>query len=107
MPNRPSAVAEPTLRSDLPSKLPSAVHTAEQVRAMDRYAIEQLRIPAYTLMTRAGMAALRVLRECWPEAHRVVILCGPGNNGGDGYVLARLARAQGVQVQVVALSDPA
>jgi NAD(P)H-hydrate epimerase len=83
------------------------VHTAEQVRAMDRYAIEQLRIPAYTLMTRAGAAALRVLHECWPEARRVLILCGPGNNGGDGYVLARLARAQGVQVRVVALSDPA
>jgi NAD(P)H-hydrate epimerase len=83
------------------------VHTAEQVRAMDRYAIEQLRIPAYTLMSRAGVAALRVLRECWPGAHRVLILCGPGNNGGDGYVLARLVRAQGARVHVVALSDPA
>lgn len=99
MPNRSAAVAE--------SALPIAVHTAEQVRAMDRYAIEQLRIPAYTLMTRAGAAALRVLRTAWPKAQRVVILCGPGNNGGDGYVLARLARAQGMQVQVVALSDPA
>jgi NAD(P)H-hydrate epimerase len=83
------------------------VHTAEQVRAMDRHAIEQLRIPAYELMSRAGVAALRILRECWPQASRVLILCGPGNNGGDGYVLARLARAQGVQVHVVALSDPA
>lgn len=88
-------------------ELPVAVHTAEQVRAMDRYAIEQLHIPAYTLMTRAGAAALRVLRQCWPDAHQVLVLCGPGNNGGDGYVLARLARAQGLQVKVMALSDPA
>ena len=83
--------------------LPIAVHTAAQVRAMDQHAIEQLHIPAYTLMTRAGAAALRVLHENWPAVQRLSILCGPGNNGGDGYVLARLARAQGLEVQVVDL----
>jgi ADP-dependent NAD(P)H-hydrate dehydratase / NAD(P)H-hydrate epimerase len=102
MPNCPLAAPGPSLRSDLPS----AVHTAEQVRAMDRHAIEQLHIPAYTLMMRAGVAALRVLREYWPNAQRLLILCGPGNNAGDGYVLARMARAQGMQVHVVALSAP-
>ena len=98
MPHLPLLAAE--------ARLPSALHTADQVRAMDRFAIEQLQIPAYTLMTRAGAGSLRVLRECWPAARRVLILCGPGNNGGDGYVLGRLARAQGLQTQVVALSNP-
>lgn len=86
--------------------LPIAVHTAAQVRAMDQHAIEQLHIPGYTLMTRAGAAALRVLHEHWPKSRRIVIVCGPGNNGGDGYVLARLARAQGLEVDVISLSDP-
>jgi len=86
--------------------LPVAVHTADQVRALDRYAIEQLRVPAYTLMTRAGEAAVRVLRECWPAARRIVVVCGPGNNGGDGYVLARLARELRLDVHTVALAEP-
>src|SRR5688572_19368270 len=86
--------------------LPLTVHTAAQVRALDRYAIERLQIPAYTLMTRAGEAALTALRSCWPSTQRIVVLCGPGNNGGDGYVLARLARAQRMNVGVVAFGDP-
>ncbi|MFL6618051.1 MAG: NAD(P)H-hydrate dehydratase [Povalibacter sp.] len=86
--------------------LPLAVHTAAQVRALDRHAIDDLGIPGYMLMTTAGEAALHALRSCWPAAQKVVILCGPGNNGGDGYVLARLARVQRLDVQVVPLSDP-
>ena len=74
------------------SSLPVAVHTAAQVRALDRHAIDDLQIPSYTLMTRAGEAALGALRSCWPSAQRIAVVCGPGNNGGDGYVLARLAR---------------
>ena len=80
------------------SSLPVAVHTAAQVRALDRHAIDDLQIPSYTLMTRAGEAALGALRSCWPSAQRIAVVCGPGNNGGDGYVLARLARAQRLEV---------
>ncbi|MGH8186446.1 MAG: NAD(P)H-hydrate epimerase, partial [Steroidobacteraceae bacterium] len=86
--------------------LPSTIHTAAQVRALDRHAIDELKIPSYTLMTRAGEAAFAVLRSCWPSAQRVLVVCGPGNNGGDGYVLARLAREQKMDVAVVALGDP-
>lgn len=87
--------------------LPSTIHTAAQVRALDRYAVDELKIPSYTLMTRAGEAAFAALRSCWPSAQRVLVICGPGNNGGDGYVLARLARAQKMSVAVVALGDAA
>ncbi len=88
------------------STLPVAVHTAAQVRALDRHASEDLQIPSYTLMTRAGEAALGALRSCWPSAQRIAIVCGPGNNGGDGYVLARLAREQRLEVAAIRLHEP-
>lgn len=86
--------------------LPIALYSSAQVRALDAHAIEALRIPAYTLMKRAGEAALRHLRARYPLAHRIVIVCGGGNNGGDGYVLARFAQAAGLAVTVLAASDP-
>lgn len=90
---------------DNPS-LPRHLFRAEQVRAMDRFAIETIGIPGYELMCRAGAAALDVLRQRWPGARTVSVLCGSGNNGGDGYVLARLARAQGMDVRVYPVADP-
>ncbi len=86
--------------------LPTFVYSAEQLRQLDRDAIERLGISGYTLMTRAGAAALRILRKRWPDAKRLAIVCGPGNNGGDGYVLARLAMQAGLIVTTIALSDP-
>jgi NAD(P)H-hydrate epimerase len=83
-----------------------ALYTAEQVRELDRRAIEDLGIPGYELMTRAGHATLNGLRALWPAARSIAVLCGPGNNGGDGYVVARVARAQGLRTRVVALADP-
>jgi len=73
---------------------------------MDRHVIEQLGIPGYTLMTRAAEAALTALRSEWPRAHRLLIVCGAGNNAGDGYVLARLAMAARLLVEVIALTAP-
>ena len=87
--------------------LPAAVYTASQVRAMDTHAIERLGIPGYTLMTRAGEAALDLVVDNWPYARRVLVLCGAGNNGGDGYVLARLAKGAGLEVSVAAATEPA
>lgn len=86
--------------------LPVSLYSTAQVRALDTYAIETLGIAGYTLMERAGEAALRCLRTRWPVAQHVTIVCGPGNNGGDGYVLARLARAAGLTVTVLAASPP-
>lgn len=86
--------------------LPVSLYSSAQVRAMDRAAIETLGLDGYTLMRRAGESALRCLRERWPAARRIVVVCGPGNNAGDGYVLARLARAGGCEVTVLAASPP-
>jgi NAD(P)H-hydrate epimerase len=87
--------------------LPEAIYSTAQVRAMDRAAIEGRGIPGYELMGRAGEAALETLRRRWPDARRLLVYCGAGNNAGDGYVVARLARAAGLTVRVEAVSSPA
>lgn len=84
--------------------LPEALYTAAQVRELDRIAIEERKIPGGKLMRRAGEAAFDLLRTRWPRARRIVVICGPGNNGGDGYVVARLARETGMAVNVLSLS---
>ena len=85
---------------------PTAIYSAAQVRALDAFEIEERRVPGYTLMTRAAEAALKLLRARWPQARRVALVCGAGNNGGDGYVLARLAQASGLEVLVLAAVPP-
>jgi NAD(P)H-hydrate epimerase len=86
--------------------LPVALYSTAQVRALDAHAINELKVPGYVLMKRAGEAALRYLRTRWPMSHRIVIVCGHGNNGGDGYVLARFAQAAGLTVTVLAAVEP-
>jgi len=86
--------------------LPIALYSTAQVRALDAHAIKGLGIPGYTLMKRAGEAALRYLRTRWPMAHRIVIVCGGGNNAGDGYVLARFANAAGLAVTLLTGVSP-
>ncbi len=86
--------------------LPVELYRAAQVRELDRLAIEERGIPGYTLMNRAGEAAFHLLRQRWPKAWRIEIACGGGNNGGDGYVVARLARQAGLDARVMTLADP-
>lgn len=81
------------------------LYTAAQSRELDAQAIATLDVSGFELMQRAAAAALAVLRESWPLARRIGVVCGPGNNGGDGFVLAALARAQDLDVNVVALSE--
>lgn len=82
--------------------LPASIHSAADVRAIDARAIAEHGIAGYTLMTRAGESALASLRGQWPIGRRLLVLCGRGNNGGDGYVVARYARAAGLDVVVCA-----
>ncbi len=82
------------------------LYRPQQLRELDRLAAVQLG-GSMTLMRRAGEAAYRVLRERWPAAQRVQVVAGVGNNAGDGYVLAQLARADGMQVEVLQVGEAA
>jgi NAD(P)H-hydrate epimerase len=86
--------------------LPAEIYSVATVRKIDRTAIEEEGIPGYTLMTRAGKAAVRAARERFPDAKRWQVVCGAGNNAGDGYVVARLAAQEGIVVSVLTLVDP-
>jgi NAD(P)H-hydrate epimerase len=83
------------------------VYKPEDVRELDRIAIEEQGIPGYELMQRAGQATCMAIIERYPAARRWLVLCGAGNNAGDGYVIARLGRERGVAVELLALADPA
>jgi hydroxyethylthiazole kinase-like uncharacterized protein yjeF len=80
----------------------SDLHDTADLRAIEARAAAMLG-DSFELMRRAGQAAWRELLQHWPQAQRILVVCGPGNNGGDGYVLARHALASGRAVQVVHL----
>ncbi len=83
------------------------LYTAQQTRALDRCAIQDHGIPGITLMARAAAAAWDILLQHWPQPERLQVLCGTGNNGGDGYLLADIAHKRGLPVSVLQLGDPA
>lgn len=76
------------------------------LRAIEASALAGQADPAI-LMQRAGRAGWQMARRCWPDARRIAVVCGPGNNGGDGYVLALQALQAGLDVRVVRLESQA
>ena len=83
------------------------VYTGAESRAFDRRAIDRFGIPGIRLMHRAGRAAFEALSGRWPDAKSLSVVCGAGNNAGDGYVIAGLARDAGMDVDLVQVGDPA
>jgi ADP-dependent NAD(P)H-hydrate dehydratase / NAD(P)H-hydrate epimerase len=85
--------------------------TAAQMRAIERAAIDSGEVTGLDLMERAGRGVVEAILEWRPELatapHRAVVLCGPGNNGGDGFVVARLLHQRGWEVEVFLYGDEA
>lgn len=82
---------------------PTGLYRVEAVRALEESTIAS-GIEGYELMSRAAAAALHALRARWPVARDLLVLCGGGNNGGDGYVFAKLARDAGLTPRVLAVA---
>ncbi len=80
--------------------------TAEEMRTIDRVSTERYGVPSLTLMENAGAAVAEHVFAHHGSVRRVVVLCGKGNNGGDGFVAARRLHQKGKTVQVILLADP-
>jgi len=81
------------------------LYMAAQVRELDRLAIEEHGIEGFELMMRAAHAAFEVLKRQWAHANKILLVCGSGNNGGDGYLLASLALQAGIKVNLIDAAD--
>ncbi|MFZ4148794.1 bifunctional ADP-dependent NAD(P)H-hydrate dehydratase/NAD(P)H-hydrate epimerase [Enterobacter ludwigii] len=88
-----------------PESIPHSIWHADDLRHAEKEAADSLGITLYELMQRAGEAAFNVARTAYPESSHWLILCGHGNNGGDGYVVARMAVAAGIHVTLLALES--
>lgn len=86
--------------------LPYSLYSAAQVRELDRIAIEEHQIPGIQLMHQAGQAAWQVLQSNWSDARNICVVCGAGNNAGDGYILAKLAFEKHFNINLLTLSAP-
>jgi len=80
--------------------------TAEEMRAIDRATSERFGVPSLTLMENAGAAVADYVLSHLEAVGRIVVFCGKGNNGGDGFVAARRLHEQGKKVQVILLANP-
>ena len=83
------------------------ITTAEEMRAIDRATSQKFGVPSLTLMENAGGAIARFILQNYPEANRVTVVCGKGNNGGDGFVIARKLHRAGRVVEVLLLASRA
>src|ERR1700736_3971639 len=81
--------------------------SAEEMRAIDRATSERFGVPSLTLMEMAGTAVADYVLSQHAAVRRIVVLCGTGNNGGDGFVAARLLHQGGKTVQVILLTQAA
>jgi len=82
--------------------------TAAQMQEIDRLTTERYGVPSLALMENAGRGVVEFLEQRFPplEGRKIVILCGRGNNGGDGLVVARLLRERGLEPRVLLLAEP-
>src|SRR5271154_4758700 len=80
--------------------------TAAEMREIDRATTERFGVPSLTLMENAGTAVAEFVVSQHPSAERIGVICGKGNNGGDGFVAARKLKAAGREVRVVLLAEP-
>lgn len=81
------------------------LYSAEQVKQGEVVAAQQAKISMYTLMERAGSVVFKRILDTFSSLHSMTVLCGGGNNGGDGYVVARLAKEQGIKVSLYHCGD--
>ena len=91
-----------TSSTNMAKKQDNYLYNCDQVRALDRLAIDRNNISGLQLMQRAGMVVFKHILKHYCK-HAITVFCGSGNNGGDGYVIATLAKEKGIAVQLIHL----
>lgn len=86
------------------NSLPEPLFSADAVREMDRYLIDTLGVDSFELMQSAARSAFRHLLRHWPNPKSLLVLCGAGNNGGDGYLIAANAHRHGIPTSCLAVA---
>ncbi len=81
------------------------LYTAQQSRVLDQLVINEYGIPGFELMQRAALACFNIAYRLWPDSRNALVLCGIGNNGGDGYLIAILCKQHGLNVNVLQVGD--
>ena len=81
--------------------------SAAEMREIDRITSERFGVPSLTLMENAGTAVADFVMSRYASARRIGVVCGKGNNGGDGFVVARKLHQSGKEVRVLLLAEPA
>lgn len=80
--------------------------TAQEMRELDRRATQEYKVPSLTLMENAGRAVADAVEKLAPRGGNVLVLCGSGNNGGDGLVAARYLKERGYNVKILLMKAP-
>jgi NAD(P)H-hydrate epimerase len=86
-------------------KLPTKLYQSQQVRELDRIAIQEYGIAGISLMQKAANAVWKQIRERWSTVTQISVFCGTGNNAGDGYLVAVLALKAGLKVDVYSMTE--
>ena len=86
------------------TSLPHSIYRAELVREHEKAIAQQLNIDMFSLMKDAGLSSFELLIDLWPNTKTLLVVCGSGNNAGDGFVVARLALLKGINVYVHSLT---
>ncbi|MFT4836302.1 MAG: hydroxyethylthiazole kinase-like uncharacterized protein yjeF [Psychromonas sp.] len=89
------------------TSLPHSLYRAQQIKEFEGVAAELAGFTLYDLMKYAGKACYQVFKACFPNARKVLVFTGCGNNGGDGYIFAAMAKNAGLNVQLCQVGDPA
>ena len=79
--------------------------TGEWMQKADNYTIHEIGIPSMVLMERAALAAVAVMEQEKINTHRTLVVCGSGNNGGDGFAVARLLKEKGCDVEAAFIGN--
>src|SRR6187399_2183209 len=98
-----SALRKNLLRADSFDRM--KVLNSEQMRNIDRRATERFGVPSIVLMENAALAVVDALAAHYPDSERVAIVCGTGQNGGDGFAVARHLENRGVVPVVILIGD--